>query len=260
MENMLSRKPLFGVRVVGLSLCLIAGIAGWASTTHAAPVPLPANATLSTLIGLNATGGVQIGNFVFSDFSFAPSSGNAGNPAPTAGQVTVSAAPGPNVGLTFNSFWQSSPGASQDGVIRYAVQVTVGNVIDQVNLAFNGAAPLPSAGTQASVTESVSTLITGAGGVAVGPGNIIGQLTTTNSIATGNTTTNNATLTLSSPQQGIFVSKDVQVVSGPNGIATISFVDNTYHSTQGGPIIPEPASIGMLGAMGVGLLARRRRV
>jgi hypothetical protein len=260
MEIMLSRKPLIGVKEVALSLCMIAGLSGLgASTTHAAPVPLPANATLSTLIGLNASGGVQIGNFIFSDFSFAGTSGNpTGNPAPTASQITVTAAPGPNVGLTFNSFWQSVPNGLQDGNIRYAVQVTAGNVIDQVNLAFNGAAPLPSAGTLASVTESVSTLLTTGNNVPVGPGTTIGQLATSNSVATGPTTTNNASLTLPVPQTGIFVSKDVAVVSGANGIATISFVDNTYHSTAGGPI-PEPATIGLLGMMGMGLLARRRR-
>jgi len=85
-------------------------------------------------------------------------------------------------------------------------------------------------------------------------------LTVNNSVSTGSTTTNNSSLTLASPQQGIFVSKDIQVVSGVNGIATISWVDNTYHSTAGGPIIPEPASMGVLSVMGLGLLARRRRV
>jgi PEP-CTERM motif-containing protein len=259
MENMLSRKPFIGVRRVALSLCMIAGISGVGmATAHAAAVPLPANATLSTLIGLNGSGGVQIGNFIFSDFSFTPTSGSPNNPAPNSSQIVVTSAPGPNVGLTFNSFWQSVPGENQDGIIRYAVQVTTGNVIDQVNLAFNGAAPLPSSGTQATVTESVSTLLTTGNNDPVGPGSIIGQLSTVNTVATGATTTNNAVLTLSTPQTGIYVSKDIAVTSGPNGIATISFVDNTYHSTAGGPI-PEPASIGLLGAVGIGLLARRRR-
>ncbi|HEY8747436.1 MAG TPA: PEP-CTERM sorting domain-containing protein [Tepidisphaeraceae bacterium] len=259
---MLNRKPLIGVKGVALSLWMIAGMTGiGASTARAVTVGLPANSTLSSLIALNGSGGVQIGNFIFSDFSFAPSSGNpTGNPAPTASQVTVTLAPGPNVGLTFNSAWQSVPLGFQDGNIRYAVQVTAGNVIDQVNLAFNGAAPLPSAGTVATVTESVATLLTTGSNVAVGPGTTIGQLATSNSVATGPTTTNNASLTLPTPQTGIYISKDILVTSGvtPPGIATISLVDNTYHSTAGGPI-PEPASIGLLGAFGVGLLARRRR-
>jgi hypothetical protein len=257
---MQSRKPLFGARGIS-SLCIVAAIICWgASGASAAAVPLPANATLQDLINLNASGGVQVGNFTFSDFSFTPTTGSPTNPAPAASQISVSTAPGPNVGLTFNSFWESIPGGNQDGIIRYAVQVAQGTVIDQVNLGFNGAAPVPSVGTNASVTETVSTLLTTGNNTPVGPGNAIGQLTVSNSVATGSTTTNNSTLTLAAPQQGIFVSKDVQVVSGPNGISTISWVDNTYHSTQGGPIIPEPASIGLLGVMGVGLLARRRRV
>jgi len=255
---MQSRKPLVGVRGV-LPLCIVA-IIGWgASASSAAAVPLPANATLQDLINLNASGGVQIGNFIFSDFSYSASS-SPSNPAPTATNISVSTAPGPNVGLTFSSFWESVFGGNQDGIIRYAVQVAQGNVIDQVNLGFNGAAPVPSTGTNASVTETVATLLTTGNNVPTGPGTAIGQLTVNNSVSTGSTTTNNSSLTLASPQQGIFVSKDIQVVSGVNGIATISWVDNTYHSTAGGPIIPEPASMGVLSVMGLGLLARRRRV
>src|SRR5689334_5765971 len=98
MEIMQSRRPLFGVRGI-TSLCIVAAIVGWGvSPAQAAPVPLPANATLQDLINLNGSGGVQIGNFVFSNFSFTPTSGSPTNPAPTASQVTVSTAPGANVG------------------------------------------------------------------------------------------------------------------------------------------------------------------
>jgi len=243
-----SRRPLFGVRGIA-SLCIVAAIVAWgASAAKAAPVPLPANAKLQDLINLNASGGIQIGNFVFSDFSFTPTSGSASNPAPTASQISVSTAPGSNVGLTFSSFWQSVFGGNQDGIIRYSVHVTTG-AIDQVNLAFNGAAPVPSAGTAASVTETVSTLSGG------GPGSTLGQLAVTNSIATGATTTNNSTFNLQTPLASIFVSKDVQVVSGPNGLATISWVDNTYHAVA----VPEPMALGLLGVVGTCLLARRRR-
>jgi hypothetical protein len=248
MEIMQSRKPLFGGRGIA-SLCIVAAIVGWGvSAAKAAPQPLPANATLQDLINLNASGGIQIGNFVFSNFSFTPTTGSPTNPAPTASQVTVSQAPGSDVGLTFNSFWQSVPGGSQDGIIRYAVTVNQGS-ISQVNLAFNGAAPVPSPGTLASVSETVSTLSGN------GPGTALGQLSVSNSIATGSTTTNNAAFTLANPLAGIFVSKDVQVVSGPNGIATISWVDNTYHAVA----IPEPMSLGLIGVLGTCLLARRRR-
>jgi len=238
---------------------MIAGLAGWGtSTVSAAPVPLPAGATLSTLIGLNGSGGVQIANFVFSDFSFTPTTFNASNPAPTASQVSVTAAPGPNVGLTFNSSWQSFNTANQDGIIRYAVQVTTGS-ITSVNLAFNGATPVAAPFTVASVTETVSTLLTSGGNVPVGPGAPINQLTVVNSSSGGPAATNSATLVLPLSQAGIYVSKDVSVASGPNGISTISFVDNTYGYSTASPAVPEPTMIGLLGTAGVGLLARRRR-
>lgn len=247
--------PLRGVREVALSLCMMAGLASWgAPTANAAPVPLPANATLSTLIGLSATGGVQIGNLVFSDFSYSSSPTTGANIAPNSSQVTVSTAPGPNTGLTFSSFWQSAGQNNQDSIIRYSV-TAVSGVIDQVNLAFNGAAPLPDPPgppaplTRASVVETVSTLVGG------GAGTTLGQTSVANSTAGGATTTNNSSFTVSPARSSIYVSKDVQVNSSSTGVSTISWVDNTYHTSP----VPEPGSLGLLGVVGAGLLARRRR-
>jgi len=66
--------------------------------------------------------------------------------------TTASGAFGANSGLTFNTLWESIPGGNQDAIIRYAVQAISGT-INEVGLAFNGAAPFPSTGTFATVTK-----------------------------------------------------------------------------------------------------------
>jgi len=252
---MLCRKSLNRVKAVVLALT-IAGFAGLGvSSASAAPVPLPAGATLTTLIGLNASGGIQIGNLVYSDFSYVPTTFDPSNPTPSASQVSVTTASGAfgaNSGLTFNTLWESIPGGNQDAIIRYAVQAISGT-INEVGLAFNGAAPFPSTGTFATVTETISALITSTNPFS--PGAALGTLTAANSSSSG-TGTNSGPLILNPGQTGVYVSKDIGVVSGPNGIATISFVDNTYQFVG----VPEPASFSMLGMVGAGLLARRRRV
>lgn len=235
-----------------LSLC--------ASSVRAAPVPLPAGETLAGLIALNSTGGVQIGNLVFSDFSYSSTSFSPSNPAPTASQITVTAASGPGTGLSFNSYWDSAAGMNQDSIIRYAVQAVSGGTISTVGLDFNGIAPLPTgANTFASVTETVSSLLIDPNGNPTGQGSTqYGDLSVYNDTSGGPSPDNTDYLTLPSNVNGVYVAKDIAVNSGPGGVSTISFVDNTYQGTSGGPT-PEPASIGLLSVMGVSLLARRRR-
>jgi hypothetical protein len=255
---MLFRMSFTRVKAAVLALA-VAGVVGLGvGSASAAPVPLPANATLSTLIGLNASGGVLIGNFVYSDFSYSPSGTSPSNPTPGAGSVSVSTQSGSfgtNSGLTFSAGWESTPGANQDAVISYAIQAVSGT-INEVALAFNGVALVPSAGTFASVTETISTLIT-SNNVAVGPGVTLGNLSIINTASSG-IGTYSGPLMVNPGQTGLFVRKDVQLTSGTNGIASISFVDNTYLFASVGPI-PEPASISTLSIAAVGLLARRRR-
>lgn len=253
---MLFRKSFTQVKAAVLALA-VAGVAGLGvGSASAAPVPLPANATLATLIGLNVSGGVQIGNYIYSDFNYQPTGTSPTNPTPGASAVAVSTQSGPfgvNSGLTFSAGWESIPGGNQDAVISYAVQAVTG-VISEIALAFNGVTPLASTGTFASVTETVSTLITGPGNAAVGPGTTIGNLSVFNNAASG-VGTSSGPLFLTPGQTGIFVRKDIILTSGPNGISTVSFVDNTYLISP----VPEPASLAVLGFTGFGMLVRRRR-
>ena len=251
---MLFRKSFTQVKAAVLALA-VAGISGLGVSSVSAASPLPANATLATLIGLNGSGGVQVGNYIYSDFNYLPTGTDPSNPTPGASSVAVSTQSGPfgvNSGLTFSAGWESIPGGNQDGVISYAVQAVSGT-ITEVALAFNGVTPLAGTGTFASVTETISTLITGPGNSAVGPGTTIGNISVFNNAASG-VGTNSGPLPITPGQSGIFVRKDVILTSGPNGISTISFVDNTYQIT-----VPEPASLAAFGITGVGLLVRRRR-
>jgi hypothetical protein len=253
---MLFRKSFTRVKAAAIAL-VVAGISGLGvGSASASPAPLPANATLSTLIGLNGSGGVQVGNFIYSDFNYAPTGTSLSNPTPGAGSVSVSTQSGSfgaNSGLTFSAGWESTPGANQDAVISYAVQAVSGT-INEVALAFNGVALVPSAGTFASVTETISTLVIDSNNHIVGPGATLGNLSIINTAPSG-IGTYHGPLILNPGQTGIFVQKDVQLTSGPNGIASISFVDNTYQFAP----IPEPASISAIGMAAAGLLVRRRR-
>ena len=247
-------KRTSGVRRTALALCVVAGAAGIMASGASAgttPVPLPSNASLQTLINLPKGTGVQVGNLVYSDFSYSSNQGSATNPAPTASQISVSAAPGNDSGLSFSSGWESINGGFQDSVIHYAIQALSGT-IGGVGLRFNGAVVVPGTGANATVNETVSKLLTNADGTAAGPGTQVGALQVIN---TGPSVANNSSsITLTPSQTGIFVDKDIQLnTPGGSGVVTISFVDNTF------PNVPEPASLGILGVVSMGLLTRRRR-
>jgi len=214
----------------------------------ASAATIPNISTLQDLINAGHTG-IIIGDKQFYDFSYIGSPTSGANPAPTASQISVAQAPGSNIGLSFSYAWQSADGFDQDSVIRYSVHTldsAAQMFIDGVGLNFNGTAPVPGALTNATVTETVSTL----------SGNVLGQLTTFDDGAGGQKDTDNSFLTVNPATRDITVTKDIQVHStgtgNGGGVSTISVVDNTFHQ------IPEPASIGLLSLGALGLLARRR--
>jgi len=250
---MFDQQPIGSMGKVILAAGMLAGVVGFtASNAKADPGPVPLSSltspTLQDLINLG-TGGVVIGDKVFSDFSYIGAPPGAPNPAPTASQIAIGTAPGSDIGLTFSSAWESALGLNQDSIIRYAVSVlpNSGFLIKDVGLRFNGNAPIPSTGTLATVTETVSTLS------GTGPGSLLGQLSVVAGGASSTTNRYSDHLTFA-PTSSVFVEKDIQLNSTDAGVATISFVDNTFSQT-----VPEPATFSLVGLAGAGLLARRRR-
>jgi hypothetical protein len=244
-------------------LSAVVGIVLWgASAAQAAPQNgLTPTETLQDLINLNATGGVRIGNLIFSDFSY---SGNASpNPAPSASQINVANSPYSGTGLEFVASWSGFTGGNQDSLISYAIQAAPGFVLTGVQLDFNGAAHVMSTGTEASVNETVSTLVVDGSGNPVGAGTVLQQITVYNTQSQVSNPNNPPLTVLETSMNvvpnrtGLFITKDIQANGGTNGTASISYVANTYQITTSP--IPEPLSTGLLGTMGCGLLVRRRR-
>jgi hypothetical protein len=254
---MFVQQVSWGMKKIGLSLPLLAGLAGLGvQSALAAPIP-----NISSLQDLKDTGstGVVIGDKQFYNFQYTGSPTSGSNPAPTASQISVAETPPPigapsgDIGISFSYAWESANGLNEDSVITYCVHTLSGTttptmMIDGVKLNFNGATPVPGTGTDASltnatVTEKVYDL----------KGNLLGGLSTFDD---GKTSTDQASLTLA-PTRDVCVSKDIIVHSAPisdgGGVATISVVDNTFHQT-----VPEPASLGLF-ALGLPMLVRRRR-
>jgi hypothetical protein len=246
-----------------LVLSAVAGIVLWGATAaQAAPQNgLTPTETLQDLINLNPTGGVRIGNIIFSDFSY---TGNTGtNPAPTASNISVANSPYTGTGLEFVSSWSGFTGGNQDSLVSYAVQAAPGFTLNFVQLDFNGSARAFTGGTgqEALVNETVSTLNVDGSGNPIGGGSVIQQMSVFNTVSQVSNPNNppitllETSMNLSPTRTGIFITKDIQANGGTNGTASISYVVNTYQVSP----VPEPMSFGLLGTIGCGLLVRRRR-
>ena len=196
--------------------------------------------TLGQLIQLGRQG-VVVGDKQFYGFSYvgtpAKSDSNP-NPAPTADQVEVVPIISPLLGLTFTASWESAAGLNQDSVIRYYVHVLDGSpqqFIDGAGVSFNGTAPLTGPLTNAAIMETIEAL----------DGSVLGQFTVFDDGTGAAYNRLQNSITLPTPMRDVLVIKDIMVnSSSAGGVATISFVDNTFH--QIATPLPRSASAGLL--------------
>jgi PEP-CTERM motif len=219
-----------------------------ASLTWATPACVDGT-TLASYVALGATG-CQIGDKIFSDFSYAPTSINTA-PVPATSVVVDTVGPsgetisGSRIGLQFNAPWTAGTGAANDGAITFLVTVASGGPILIEDAALAQVSAISGTGA-ASVGES------GCGPTPC----TVGQWT----LMTFNATTGSQASdhTIFTPTGSIEVTKDISATGGSNGSASLSVVQDTFSQTA----VPEPTTITLIGfslAIIGGLRLRRRR-
>lgn len=225
-----------------LVAALLAAGGFFSASAQASNIPL---GSLQDLINAGQTG-VIVGDKRFYNFSLQPPL----NGAPSASQISVAGLMSPNIGLQFSASWFAVAGSTMDTVINYCVQVLdPTQQIGAVGLSFNGTTPVTAPGTFATVTEQVMHL----------DGSVIGNFSVFSDANTPFMDHLQNTLPLSPPLSALCVSKDIQVVSGPGGVATISVVDNTFPQVPSGIPLPASAWTGLvlLGVVAGGRALRR---
>jgi hypothetical protein len=194
-----------------------------------------------TLLQLQDIGACQVGDKIFSDFTYTDSVSGGALPV-TIGDITVKtvgpgeAVVGPDYGLQFNGSWTADNGQTSDGTIGFEVTVVNGagmEITDSGLAQTSGILP----GGVASVAEA------GCSGLGCTPG------TWTVLTLEDGTTTQLAKDTMLSPTGSVTVSKDINVVAPVGSFASISLVTDTFSQTA----VPEPRALSLL--LGLGLVA-----
>jgi len=180
---------------------------------------------------LITTGGsLTVGNLVFSQFGYAPASGEA----PLASDITVGQIPPSgtdafgNFGIRFGLAGRDEPNtAATDFLITYTVTAPSALLTD-IHLASN----LSIAGTPATGDTPFGNIVET---IRAAGNPLIAQIS--NSVtATSSSLSALATFNPEGPYTTIFVTKDVQLFSTPGAITTVSFIDQAFSQ------VPEPSA------------------
>lgn len=234
----MNRLPILGL---ALAACLIAPQA-WA--TEACPDGGPL--TVYLVSGFSC----QIGDLVFSNFTYTPSGSNQ---IPAADVTVDTIGPsgsgatllGPDIGLNFDAPWDATSGNSSDADITFIVTVVGGSpIISDFGLAQTGGV---------SGTGSSSVAENGCGPAPCNPqGGALQVLT----FAPSDPTMTQEDTTFS-PVDSVEVSKDITVTGGSDGYASITVVQDTFSQVSS---VPEPLTPAMIGAGLIGLGVLRKKV
>jgi hypothetical protein len=232
-----------------LSLMIAFGLAATAMTAFATPV-CPDGGPLSTFLASGYS--CQIGDKVFSNFTYTSSAFGGALAVPAAGITVDTIGPhgsgasliGADIGLQFNAGWNALAGQTSDSDIGFTVTVLGGALkIEDFGLAqVSGVLPNGSA----SVVEN------GCGPAPCTPSELAVM-----TFDSGGSNTQRVSDTMFTPRGSVEVSKDISVTGGTSGAAHLSLVTDTFSQ------IPEPMTMGFIGGglalLGVARLRRRMK-
>jgi hypothetical protein len=195
-----------------------------------------------SLAQLESLGSCQIGDKIFSDFTYNYSA-SGGAMAVLPGSITVDTVgpgqdvSGPSYGLEFNGSWTADNGQTNDGTIGFEVTVVNGAGMEITDSGLAQTSGIFGLGGVASVSEQ------GCSGVGCTPG--------TWAVLTlqDGSTDQAAADTLLAPTGTVTVSKDINVIAPAGSFASISLVTDTFSQTA----VPEPRALSLL--LGLGLVA-----
>jgi hypothetical protein len=236
-------------------LFLTAALAqAWATT---APPTSCDGVNLGSILATAApTFSCQVGDKVFSNFTYIDSSTGGVIAVPATGVTVDTLGPAGsgadvlngNIGLEFNSSWTAQTNQTNDGTIGFTV-----TVVGSSNLEIEDFGLAQISGV--SVTGSALATVTekGCGPSPCTPGRL-GVLTFDNGTPSTSQTVND---TIFTPVSSVSVLKDIVVNGGTTSgsFAGISLVQDTFSQTG----VPEPATMLLVGSVLCGIAAIRRR-
>jgi hypothetical protein len=232
----MKRRSLFlalaaGVVVLGLG----------ALDARAGYVPLPT--TLDKLLPSGTfTQAVGAETLRFDSFTYSSSSSPPpGSPGPAAATISVNNfAVGNETGISLTGTLSAAAGTMVDVSISYVVTAPAGEKINDAFLSTTGG-PLNGGTGSYVVSETLTNAATFA------------PITTLSASGPGGSPSDLVSFT---GVQSILVSKDIFLFGGSQGVS-LSVITQAYSST-GAPMVPEPASLALLGIGMTGFLAFRR--